>query len=85
MEQCIPAPNDGEALLNDLALKEVINIFLGSLAAEKRIIFLRRYWFLDTVTEIADHLNLSESKVKTTLFRCRNKLREYLEKEGYCL
>ena len=85
MEQCIPAPDDGEAQLDDLALKEVINTFLAGLDAEKRTIFLRRYWFLDSVAEIAHRLGISESKVKTTLFRCRNKLRKVLEKEGYYL
>ena len=40
-------------------------------------------WFLDSVADIAKHYGISESKVKTTLFRCRNRLREYLNKEGY--
>ena len=43
----------------------------------------RRYWYLDSVADIAKRYGISESKVKTTLFRCRNRLREYLNKEGY--
>lgn len=85
MEQCIPAPNDCECQLDDKVFAEAINGFLESLSTEKRKIFLRRYWYLDSIDEIAKRFRLSESKVKTTLFRSRNQLREYLEKEGYTL
>jgi len=85
MEQCIPAPNDCECGIEDMALKEAINSFLVLLDAEKRNIFLRRYWYMDSITDISKRYDLSESKVKTTLFRSRNKLREHLIKEGYML
>ena len=85
MEQCIPAPDSCESRLDDMALKEAINGFLSVLDPEKRKIFLRRYWFLESVSDISDRLGISESKVKTTLFRCRKKLKQYLEKEGYNL
>ena len=45
------------------------------------MIFLRRYWYSESVKEIADRYSMGESKVKTTLFRVRQKLRTYLEKE----
>lgn len=83
MEQCIPAPDDSSCRMDDLALRTAINDFLGKLDEEKRNIFVRRYWFLDSVADIAKRYGISESKVKTTLFRCRNRLREYLNKEGY--
>ena len=85
MEQCIPAPDDALCRMDDMALREAINGFLGTLDEEKRNIFVRRYWYLDTVADISKRFALSESKVKTTLFRCRNRLREHLEKEGYTL
>lgn len=85
MEQCIPAPDDVESRVDDMALGEAINGFLGMLGEEKRNIFIRRYWYLDTIAHICERFGLSESKVKTTLFRCRNQLREYLEKEGYVI
>lgn len=85
MEQCIPTPDDVECRMDDMALSEAINGFLGLLDEEKRIIFIRRYWYLDSIAAISKRLALSESKVKTTLFRCRNLLREHLEKEGYTL
>lgn len=85
MEQCIPAPDDCACRLDDLLLGEAINHFLSGLTDEKRAIFLRRYWFLDSISEIAARFDITESKVKTTLFRCRSQLRTHLEKEGYIL
>ena len=85
MEQCIPSPDDSECLMDDAALRNAINGFLGKLSEEKRNIFVRRYWYLDSVADISKRFDLSESKVKTTLFRCRRELRNYLEKEGYTL
>ena len=85
LEQCIPAPDDTECRIDDYLLREAINGFLGTLEEEKRSIFLRRYWYLDSVSAIAGRFSLSESNVKTILFRCRSRLRSYLEKEGYDL
>lgn len=85
MEQCIPAPDNTECKINSMALKDAINGFLGTLSEEKRNVFLRRYWYLDSIADISKRFNLSESKVKTMLFRSRNMLREYLEKEGITL
>ncbi|MBE6651361.1 MAG: RNA polymerase sigma factor [Ruminococcaceae bacterium] len=85
MEQCIPSPDDIECRIDSLTLGKAINDFLVCIDEEKRNIFVRRYWYLDTVQEISKRFDLSESKVKTTLLRCRNKLREHLEKEGYTL
>lgn len=85
LEECIPAPDDTQCRLDDLALSEALNSFLGSLGAEKRSIFIRRYWYSDSVSDIAKRFSVSESKVKATLFRCRGQLRRYLEKEGYIL
>lgn len=85
MEQCIPAPDDVACHMDDMVLSEILNQFLGSLDEEKRNIFVRRYWYLDSIADISERFVLSQSKVKTTLFRCRNQLREHLEKEGYIL
>ncbi|MCH5261054.1 MAG: RNA polymerase sigma factor [Lachnospiraceae bacterium] len=85
MEQCIPAPDDVECRIDDMVLSEALNGFLRALDKERRNIFIRRYWYLDSIADISKRFALSESKVKTTLFRCRNRLREHLEKEGYTL
>ena len=62
-----------------------INDFLSGVKREQRIIFVRRYFYECSVREIAEGMNISESKVKVTLSRMRAKLREYLEKEGVTL
>ena len=85
MEQCIPAPDDALCRIDEMALSEAINGFLGTLEEEKRNIFIRRYWYLDSIADISKRFAFSESKVKTVLHRCRNQLREQLEKEGYVL
>ncbi|MBQ4563582.1 MAG: RNA polymerase sigma factor [Lachnospiraceae bacterium] len=85
MEQCIPAPDDVDSRIDQLLLKDAINGFLRTLSAEKRIVFLRRYWYLDSIADISRRFAISKSKVKTMLFRVRKELREYLEKEGYTL
>ena len=85
LEQCIPAPDDLECRLDAMALGEAVNGFLASLDREKRAMFLRRYWYLDSVSAIARRFGCSEGKVKTTLFRVRGRLRTYLEQEGYTL
>lgn len=85
MEQCIPAPDDVECRIDNMALSKAINGFLSKLDEEKRNVFIRRYWYMDSIADISKRFALSESKVKTTLFRCRGRLREHLEKEGYIL
>lgn len=85
LEQCIPAPDDLECRLDAMALAEAVNGFLAKLSREKRDMFLRRYWYLDSISTIASRFGCSEGRVKTTLFRVRAKLRDYLEQEGYKL
>ncbi len=85
MEQCIPDPDDVECRIDDMALSQAINGFLSTLKEEKRNIFIRRYWYMDSIADIAKRFALSQSKVKTTLSRCRSQLREHLEKEGYTI
>lgn len=55
--------------------------FLESLPKDSRLIFLRRYWYLDTIAEIAQRYGMTESKVKMQLSRTKEKLRVFLEKE----
>lgn len=59
--------------------------FLETLNAEKRNAFLRRYWYLDSIVSSSKRFALSESNVKTMLFRSRNELREYPRREEYDL
>ena len=82
LEDCIPSGRGIEAEVETHADIEAINTFLHSIGRENRIIFVRRYWYADPIASIAKRLQMSESKVKSMLFRTRTKLRNYLEKEG---
>lgn len=84
MEQCIPNRMEDDRW-ESRELAALLNQFLKGLPTEKRIIFMRRYWYGESVTEIAKRYHISEANVKTSLFRTRKKLRTYLEKEDYVL
>lgn len=85
LETCIPAVNDIADDAEARLLGEEISRFLHTLSDEKQVMFMRRYFYMDSISEIAAGLAIGESKVKTSLFRIRNDLREHLIKEGYTL
>jgi len=63
-------------------LGKLISAFLWSEKELDRNVFLRKYWFFDTISDIAERYSLNENNVKSMLFRTRNRLREFLKKEG---
>ena len=63
-------------------LGKLLDLFLESLPKDSRLIFLRRYWYVDSVPEIAARYGMTESKVKMQLSRTKEKLRLFLEQEG---
>lgn len=81
IENCIPAPNDLEQKLDSKEIGRIISTFLYEQSSEMRAVFVRRYWYMDPIKDIAEMFQISESKVKSILFRMRNKLREHLEEE----
>lgn len=85
LDQCLRAPGDSDQMVESIALRQAITAFLQGQSRENRCIFLRRYFFFDTVEEIARRYSFSESKVKSSLLRTRNKLRTYLIQEGFDL
>ena len=82
LEGCIAGPDLWETL-DARALGRAIDGFLDTVSRESRVIFLRRYWFGDSVKEIAKALGMSENAVSVRLNRSRSQLREYLTKEGF--
>ena len=66
-------------------LGQHINRFLATLNRENRVLFLRRYWMGDSIAKIAKDRGLSENTVSVRLNRIRNKLKNFLEQEGYTL
>ena len=85
LAECLPAAGSVEKTVEDGELTALLERFLEGLPRQARVIFLRRYWYLMPVKDIAKSLSVSESKVKMSLLRSRNRLRELLEKEGICL
>jgi RNA polymerase sigma-70 factor (ECF subfamily) len=85
LAECIPGTDSAEAAAEETLLIEVLNRFLADLPTEKRKLFLRRYWYLCSVKEIAEDFGLGESNVKMTLLRLREQLKSVLEKEGITL
>ena len=81
MENCIP-DRSYERKLEGEEIGRVLNAFLDSISLESRLIFMRRYWYTDSIAEIAARYSISEGKVKTQLHRTRNKLQLFLESEG---
>lgn len=85
LSDCVSGGNTTEEIVNARALADAIGVYLRLQSKETQAAFLGRYYFLDPVKEIAAYLGMSESKVKSLLYRTRLGLKEYLEKEGFCL
>jgi len=83
LEECIPNESDAQVHLEQKMLAQAINHFLGTLSPSDRKVFVRRYFYMDSVEAVCRKFGYSESKVKSILFRSREKLRIYLEKEGF--
>lgn len=78
LSQCIP---DASATMGDRELARLIGAFLKTLPAEKRSLFVRRYWYGESIRELSKAFGYRESKVKSILFRLRNQLWKELKKE----
>ncbi len=79
LEQCIP---DGAAAVGQQELGELLTGFLKGLSEEKRQLFVRRYWYGESIRELSDRFGYRESKVTSMLFRMRKQLWNELKKEG---
>lgn len=83
LDECIGDTMAVEDAVHGRALADAISVFLWRQSPEARRMFVRRYFYCEPVGELARIFGVSESKVKSMLFRTRNKLRLYLESEGY--
>ena len=83
MEECIPSGTDIETEYEAKELSAAINRFLSSLSREDRFLFVGRYWYADSVTDLAAMTNDSANRISVRLFRLREKLRKTLVKEGF--
>ncbi|MBE6789754.1 MAG: sigma-70 family RNA polymerase sigma factor [Ruminococcaceae bacterium] len=82
LSECIPSKEsvEDEFLVRETA--EIINAFLGTLSKEDRAVFILRYYYGDSIKNIAERAARSPSDISSKLFRIRNKLKKELEKEG---
>ena len=79
---CLPVSESVESEVDRKAVIKAVEQFLSTLSRDKKIMFIRRYFYCSTYGDIANDLNTTEGKVKMQLQRTREKLREFLEKEG---
>ena len=83
-ELALYLPSRGEET-DGVEFRTFINRFLRGLPKASRMMFIRRYWYGESIAQIAEAFEYSEEKVKSTLFRTRNKMRQAMIKEGIYL
>ena len=81
----VSGKEDVDSRMDAIVLGESISAFLRVQPAQIRNVFIRRYWYLDSIEDICLRYSISQSKAKSMLFRCRNGLRNHLRKEGFTL
>ena len=82
LEDCIPSGSDVEREFESSLIVPAINAYLQTLDSNNRIVFVRRYWYVESIQSISLRFQMSESKVKSMLFRTRKGLKAYLDSEG---
>ena len=85
LEECIPSPQNVEKEIDEKSLTEFLDAFLFSLPKKSRIVFIKKYWYLDSIKDISASTGYSESNIKSILMRTRKKLKKALEQEGVTL
>ena len=83
--EIVSSQDDVQNELETKIIAEIISNFLREQNQNNRYIFIRRYWYGDSIQDLAKKLNCGESNIKTALFRIRQKLKERLEKEEVLL
>lgn len=83
LEECVSGKDNIESEIERKELQKKINEFLMRLPRSERQIFMCRYWYMNSISDIAKQFSYSESKIKSMLFRTRKKLCVMLKKEGY--
>lgn len=85
LSECIPDNNSGADIGESVALSDALNRFTWALPRRTRNIFVRRYFYMSAVAEIAKDYQMKESNVTMHLLRTRRKLEQFLKKEGFDL
>lgn len=85
LAECVAGDDQYEKLQDSEEIIAAINSFLRALPQTERGVFMRRYWKMEPIADIASRYGISVSKATTMLFRLRNKLKNHLMKEGITL
>jgi RNA polymerase sigma-70 factor (ECF subfamily) len=85
LEDCLPSLDTADKELDARELAKIIDAFLDTLDRDNRVMFVRRYWFSDPLSEIAKMFGITEHNVSVRLSRIRAKMKKYLEEEGVSL
>ncbi len=85
LEDCLASSETVEDKLTAKELSAALDRFLDTLDKENRVMFVRRYWYSDPISEIAERLHMSKNNVSVRLSRTRERLKKYLKKEGLIL
>ena len=85
IEQSMGSGFDTETQIDYRVLCDAVSKFLWKQPGQKRNIFIRRYWYMDSISDISRAFAINEGTVKTLLFRIRKELKRYLEKEGFII
>lgn len=83
LSECVPAAGSVEAAIEREELRQILRHFIADLEPISKHVFLCRYWYFDTVPEIAERFGFSRSKVTSMLHRTRKRLKAYLKENGY--
>ncbi|MBO4848338.1 MAG: sigma-70 family RNA polymerase sigma factor [Clostridia bacterium] len=82
LRDCVPSARSVEGELEAAQLMEELTRFIRGLRRDDRMLFVRRYWYLDPTSELAKEAGLSEAAVRARLSRMRKKLRKHLGSKG---
>ena len=82
LEEHLSSGENVEAECDERELTELLNRFLADLPERERVLFVRRYWFGDSMEALAELFGTTEHNITARLYRTRQKLKKYLQKEG---
>ena len=83
LAECVSGGSEPEKEIDKAELTAAINFFLATLPEDKCALFVRRYWFAESVSELAKKSGMSENNVSVSLSRIRGKLHDYLIERGF--
>lgn len=82
LENVLASNESIDEFVDEIHLRDLIETFLDGQTKENRKIFIARYWYFESISEISAKLDISESKTKMSLLRMRESLRNFLKREG---